>query len=382
MFKKVSALPLFAFVLASACGDGKDDGSAVPPLLPRNAASTSGGATSDSPASGSSSGTTSGSAGSEAPSSATRASAIDRELTDLVIQSAPWGDLEVSVTGARLFRGERPDTLPKSVKFSADQVYAVLDVKIEAGDQETDYRDRDTWDLILGNGKRVTPVNPLDVLLLPGDAPTVSIYYEVEEDADFSGAALELNGTDRETFEPLRIPLGSAEEFESEVELPALVGETFQPFEDGELTFEVLDAVYGVNIAESGRRAPRDQRLVALTVRVGYEGDFSYSFSTDDDGPRISFNGSSHEADNGRIETIGSGDTEDFVLIYGVDEDATEFDVVFDTGDPEVERVAVEVPSLLPSEADESEADESSDESSDESEDAASVTDDEPEEWY
>jgi hypothetical protein len=338
MFNKLSALPLIALLCASACGGGNDD-SAVPSLRPVDAASTSDGKASVSDKT---------ETGASVTTTESRAATIDREFADLVTQSAPWGDLEVSVIGARLYRGERPDDLPKDSKFSEDTVYAVLDVKIEAGDNETDYRDRDTWDLILTDGMRVPPVNPLNVLLEPGDAPTVSIYYEVEEDSDFRGAELELNGAEREKFEPLRIPLGIEGEFESQAKLPGLVGQTFEPVEDGELSFEVLDAVYGVNLIASGRRAPRDQRLVALTVRVGYEGNFSHSFSTDDEGPRLSYNGSSHVSDDNQIDTIEGGESQEFTLVYSVDENVDELDVVFNTGDPDLDRVQVDLPSLLP----------------------------------
>jgi hypothetical protein len=99
-----------------------------------------------------------------------------------------------------------------------------------------------------------------------------------------------------------------------------------------------------VNLREQERRAPIDQRFVALNTRVGYSGSFSESFSAIDDGPKLSVDGNTLSAVEGEIDTIPSGGSIDFLTIYAIDETATTFDVVFDTGDA----VFVRLPVVLP----------------------------------
>jgi hypothetical protein len=270
---------------------------------------------------------------------------FEREFEALVEQAAPWGGLEVKVTGARLYRGARPEDLAPLVQYSANNVYAVLDINItQLANGETNYTNRNTWDLILADGTRERSVNSLGVTIVTGDSPTVKLYYSATEDTSFVGAALEVNGADRTTLEPMRIPLDTAGAFESEVELTSLVGQVIAPMAEGDLSFEVLDASYGANLIELERRAPVDQRLVALNTRVSYSGAFSKSFSAVDDGPKLSVNGNSLSAREGEIDTIPSGGSIDFLTLYAIDEDATEFDVVLDTGD----EVFVRLPVVLP----------------------------------
>jgi hypothetical protein len=110
------------------------------------------------------------------------------------------------------------------------------------------------------------------------------------------------------------------------------------------LTFEVLDASYGVNLLQLGRRAPRGLRMVLLNCRVTFFGGFSQSYRSDRDGPQVSVNGNALASVVSRIDTIDAGESVDFVTVYEIDPAATGFDVVFDTGDTEFTRLPVVLP--------------------------------------
>jgi hypothetical protein len=270
---------------------------------------------------------------------------IDSEFSGLVVQSAPWTDLQVKVTRARLYRGPRPTGLTSSISFSERNLYAVLDINItQLGSELVDYTQRDTWDLILADGTRLPPLNPLGVSIVTGDSPTVHSYYLANEDITFEGAALEVNGSDRETYEPLRIPLDTKQVFEDEIELSSLVGRLVAPVAEGELSFEVLDASYGINLFQLGARAPLGLRLVRLNCRVRFLGSFSEAFSSSQDGPRVSVNGNALASVVGELGLIESGSFVDFVTMYEIDAAATRFDVVFDTGDTAFARLPVVLP--------------------------------------
>lgn len=167
-----------------------------------------------------------------------------------------------------------------------------------------------------------------------------------EEDTDLARAALELNGSERAALEPARIPLDVPATFESYLELTELIGRVVEPMDTGELSFELLEATYGVNLPELSLRAPIDKRLLALTTRVCYSGSFSESFNSVDDGPKVSVDGNTIESREGDIDTIASGDTIDFLTIYEIDEGITALEVLFNTQDEVITRVPVALPAL------------------------------------
>lgn len=374
MIKHLSILPLFALLICSACDDSKNvnlptddtktsaekDTKSVDPEN-RDVKSASGGA--------SASATTPNPTG-----------AFERKLDSLVTQKAPWGDIEISVEKARELRGAKPEGFPTEVKHSKTAVYAILELTLDSkGDQENDYEERDTWDLVLKDGTRVKPLAPLGVVLAAGGTKNVSVFYKVEDTAKLEGASVEINGSDRATLEPLSIPLDAKGKFASQVKLPDLVGETFEP-DDGSLRFEILDAVYGVNLEETGRRAPRDQRLVQLKVRVGYNGDDDQvSFSSSEDAPRISIGDKTFAPDAFDTKTIDNGETRDFVMVYPIAETASRMDLVLDAGQEEME-TGIRLPSLL--DGDTVQSDDEADNSSDDSDDEADNADDDSDESF
>lgn len=88
-------------------------------------------------------------------------------------------------------------------------------------------------------------------------------------------------------------------QFESVVEVEALVGQTVVPAAEGELSFEILEATYGVNLPEQSDRAPFDKRLFRVLTRVSFSGNFSESFNSVNDGPKVVIGGEVIEREEG-----------------------------------------------------------------------------------
>jgi hypothetical protein len=332
MFKHLSILPAFAILLCSACDDSKSvrlpsDTSKATAEKDKN---------SEDPETRSVGKTSSDSTGSSSSSSTSKPSdTFETQLESLVTQKAPWGDIDISVEKARLLRGDKPAGFPSQATHSKSSVYAILDLKLQSnGDQENDYQKRDTWDLLLKDGARVKALNPVGVVLPSRATKTVRLFYKVADNAKLNGASLEINGSERDALEPLPIPLDEKSTFASQVELSELLGESFQSDSDSGLSYKIVDAVYGVNLEDTGRRAPRNERLVELTVRVSYDGDSDEtSFDDDKDAPRLAFDDNVFAPDAIAVRTIQSGKSHDFALVYRIEEDTSYVDLVFDSGD-------------------------------------------------
>ena len=129
------------------------------------------------------------------------------------------------------------------------------------------------------------------------------------------------------------IALDVKSDFESQVRLPDLEGSLFEADESGEFSFEIINALYGVNLESSGRRADRDQRLVELTVRVGNASDDSATFDASDEAVRISVDGSYISPEKFDAKTLASGEHHNFVLVYSIRENLSAFDLLIDLGD-------------------------------------------------
>lgn len=349
MFKHLSILPVIALCLSSAaCNDTKEV------ALPKDDAKSA--TTKDSKDAKDASKTTvdpenrsaSTSDSSSSASTPNPSGAFEAKLASLVTQKAPWGDIDISVEKARLLRGAKPQGFPSVAKHSTSDLYAIVDVKLDSnGDQENDYSQRDTWDLMLKDGSRVKPLNALGVVLPANASKTVTLFYKVDGNAKLEGASLEINGKDRDALEPLAIPLDQKREFASQAKVQDLMGKSFEPDDDSGLRFEILDAEYGVNLVDSGRRAPRDHRLVELKVRVGYEGSSDeVSFSSAGNAPRLAFNDQAFSPDAFDTRSISSGDSHDFVMVYPIAEAASRIDLTVDGGKMHLER-DIELPSLL-----------------------------------
>jgi hypothetical protein len=345
MFKHLTILPVIALLLSSAaCNDErqvelpKDESTST---KDNKAAQSEGKAAVDPE-------NRSAKPGSSSASTPNPSGAFEAKFDGLVTQKAPWGDIEISVEQARLLRGAKPAGFPSAAKHSSSDLYAILDVQLDgSGDQENDYSKRDTWDLMLKDGTRVKPLNALGVVLPPRGSKSAALFYKLDNDAKLEGASLEVNGKDRDALEPLAIPLDQKTVFASQAEVEDLMGRSFEPEDDSGLRFQILDAQYGVNLVDSGRRAPRDQRLVELKLRVGYEGSRDeVSFSSTSDAPQLAFKGRTFAPEAFDTGTIANGDTRDFVLVYPIAEAASHIDLTLDGGKEELES-GIELPSLL-----------------------------------
>jgi len=349
MFKHLSILPVIALLLSSAaCNNDKQIKLPKDETKSATTKDSKDAKDADKSAADPENRTASTSDSSSTPSTPNPSGAFEAKLDGLVTQKAPWGDIDISVEKARLLRGAKPEGFPSAAKHSTSDLYAIVDVKLESnGDQENDYSKRDTWDLILKSGTRLQPLNALGVVLPADGSKTATLFYKVDASAKLNGASLEINGKDRDALEPLAIPLDHKSEFASQAEVQDLIGKSFEPDDDSGLRFQILDAQYGVNLVDSGRRAPRDHRLVELKVRVGYEGSSSaVSFSSSSDAPRLAFNDQSFSPDAFDTGSISSGDTRDFVMVYPIAEAASHVDLTIDGGKESLEQDIV-LPSLV-----------------------------------
>ncbi len=332
MFKRILISPLVLVLALAACGG--DDGPGVTPDMPAGGAG-SGGNSDDNE-------------DNDPPQTIENndPEPFVNEFEGIVEQAAPWGGLEIRITGARVFRGDTPDDLEGQL-FTRG-TYGVLDVKItQLAVVETDYSRRNTWDLILADGTRERPLDALGLVIAPGDSPTGHVYYSAVDGLEFAGAMLEINGADRTTLEPMRIPLDMPATFESVADVTTLVGQTVMPTsEEGDLSFEILEATYGVNLPAQSDRAPFDKRLFRVVTKVSYTGGFSESFSAVDDGPKVVVDGVVFEAEDGDIDTIPSGGSIDFPMLFHIDEGVTAIELEFDTQDGMTTRLPVTLPAL------------------------------------
>src|SRR4029079_15884280 len=102
-------------------------------------------------------------------------------------------------------------------------------------------------------------------------------------------------------------------------------------------------------LEDTGRRAPRNERLVELTFRVGYDGDSNEtSFDSDKDAPRLAFDDDVFAPEAFDVRTIPSGKSRDVALVYHIDADASYVDLLFDSGDfQDPWATDIELPPLL-----------------------------------
>jgi hypothetical protein len=333
MFKRILISPLALVLAVAACGG--DDGSGATPETPAGGGGSGGNSEDDEDD------------GTSETIENNRPEPFVTEFEGIVEQAAPWSGLEIRITGARTFRGEKPADFEGAL-FITTAVYGVVDVNItQLGVNETDYSQRDTWDLILADGTRERPLEDLGLVIAPGDSPTGHLYYSATNGLEFAGAVLEVNGADRTTLEPLRIPLDMPATFESVADVTSLVGQTVTPTsEEGELSFEILEATYGVNLPAQSDRAPFDKRLFRVVTRVSYSGTFSESFSAINDGPKVVVGGVAFDAEEGGIDTIPSGGSIDFPMLFHIDEGVTAIELEFDTQDGMTTRLPVTLPTL------------------------------------
>jgi hypothetical protein len=238
-------------------------------------------------------------------------------LEGFVSNRIQWSDLKVSVLGARLTRGMNGR--------SATQVYAEIDVQVEnQGPEVVDYQSRGTWDLKLANDRLEVSDNFLGLLIGPGDAPSTTLIYAVNEDATLAGAALQLNCGNREC-EPFSIPLDQQTTSDPLFQLTDLQGITAQ---GGSVSYQVTSATLGRNDVIGGGRAPIDTNILRLDLVVTLT-ESTFDKSVNLENLLIVIDGNSYEPDAHDIDTISTGTSKQMLAKYSVPEGVTSFDMLF-----------------------------------------------------
>jgi hypothetical protein len=190
-------------------------------------------------------------------------------LDSLGPNTPQWAGLIVSITSARLVAG-RDDQIRASSRLDPGRSYLEVDFEIaNAGREEADMRNRNTWDLLLGDGTRVESVGALGLLIFPGDTAITQLHYPVAIDSDLSGAAIQLEGSERGTLEPELIPLDSELVRQFPRRLDGVAGKSV---EDSRVRIEIDEAMWDANHALRGR-PKRGRRSVWLRLALTYGED-------------------------------------------------------------------------------------------------------------
>lgn len=239
-------------------------------------------------------------------------------------QDVPWAEMTVRIVGARTER----DSAPHS--YSATQIYAELDLAItNDGQDEVDYNDRNTRDLILADGTRVRSENAVGVLISSTDTAKATLRYPVSQGTSLAGSFLELNGSDRGKLEPEQIPLDAKWQGRYPIELDSLRGGQVkqpEPF-DSSLELRILDARVDLNDPEG--RAPVGMKFVHLDMKASVGGSPQNIFS---DYFRIIVDGSSFAPVND-INLLPAGNTTTtFEVLFTVPSDTTKLEIQITPG--------------------------------------------------
>jgi hypothetical protein len=241
---------------------------------------------------------------------------FSRPLENFVSNRVQWSDLKVSTLDARLTRGMNA--------LSPSLVYAEIDVQVEnQGSDIVDYQFRGTWDLRLADGTTKISSNSLGLLIGPGDAPSTTLAYVVDEATTLAGATLQLNCSDR-NCEPFSIPLDQSVASDPLYQLTDLQEIKVQ---GGKVSYQVTRATLGRNDAIGGGRAATDTNLLRLDVIATVTESSSAYVTTDD--ILIVLDGNSYAPithDNGVLKL---GESQQMLVKHSVPETVTAFDLLF-----------------------------------------------------
>ena len=264
------------------------------------------------------------------------------EFPALITQSARWASVDVRITKVQQVRGEPGGSAEFPGFLDRNQIYVQLELAIANKNvEEVSYYDRDTWDLKLANGTRLTSVNPLGVSVLPGDETTAAVYYDVDEVVDLAGAALLLEGAERGVLEPEVLPLDVASAHQFPRRIATLVGKDAS-FLASSATGQVHvdEAAYDVNC---GRvlRAARNKRCVWLKLAYTEIDDNGGYVSLGD--LRIVVDGRASAPFEYEHGSVAGHATRVFFAAFEIDKNAERVDIVFPNGSQPGNRLSVDL---------------------------------------
>jgi hypothetical protein len=260
-------------------------------------------------------------------------------------QVARWASVDVSITGVRHERGaiKQGKNVWGEVANVLDpaKVYVEIDPTLEnKGDDEVDYSQRSTWDLLLADGRRLQSADSLAVTILPGYVATTSLHYLVDDMADLAGAELVLAGAERGQLEPEHLPLDAPYASEFPRRITTLVGQRVVVKND--LDVQVEEAVYDVNLERDGR-ALAGKRIVWLGL--AFTNPHEDEESADAADVRLVVNGRASAPIDADRHWVDGNTTEVLWAHFEIDAAVVSFDIVIPTSDPAGARFPVTVAS-------------------------------------
>jgi hypothetical protein len=261
------------------------------------------------------------------------------EFDSLVQQTVAWADFDVTTVGARVRRG-LDQGREATWWFNERTIYVEIDLTIRnAGRAERYLEHRNTWDLILADGSRVSP-ELFSVSVVPGDTAPLRLYYRVHERVDLTGSILELNGSRRGTVEPEPVPLDAPVVRTYPLRLDDLVGAVVEgPEELRKLNrHEIRDARVTLNTTlDGGRRAEIGKVFVELDVMFTVVNTWGSDYASHNN-YRIIVDGYSSSPENFVSTYVKTGDSAEAPILFMIDREAMAFDLRFEVGYHERER--------------------------------------------
>lgn len=240
-----------------------------------------------------------------------------RPFTALVSQPVPFSVVIATVESASVNRGQSPDMPP-------DRTYAQLDFSVQnTSASDLDYSTRRTWDLVLSDGTRVPPSNPLGIFVAGSYTAKASLRYPVEASASLAGAAVILDGEVRGLAEPERVPLDAPWSSAYPIGIPSLAGATSTGV-DQEL--DITKATVSLNDPDE-YRAHLGKKFVRLDLVAKDLGPSSMDLSGDSF--RIIVDGLSSPPANDLFEFFQGQTAVDVPVVFEIDQAATSFDIRF-----------------------------------------------------
>ena len=248
----------------------------------------------------------------------------------LVQQTVPWFDVDVTVESAETRRATVASfsgNVLKSGHFVTLTVQNRTRFATELGYQH--------WDLILADGTRVAgETERLD--FGPRDALSRELFFYDDSGQTLEGAHLELNGSEYGEFRPLNIPLDALVDAEPVLELPEVVGQVIaaEPAEDAPWQHEILFARVSYNSdgynGEERARAEYGKKLLDLVVRsTNLNGS---SLNLFDERYHLNVNGVGVSTQSSINELPEVGEPVEVPIVFQIDEDVTEFDIELNIG--------------------------------------------------
>jgi hypothetical protein len=242
-----------------------------------------------------------------------------------VSQPVPYSVTIVTVVSASVARGQSDD-------MPLEQTYAQLDFTVQNTSQteDLDYSERQTWDLVLADGTRIPPANPLGLRVAAANTGKASLRYPLAEGASLAGAAVILDVDEPGFAEPERVPLDGPWSSPYPTVIPSLVGaKSTGTSSVSDVEIDVTNATVSLNDPDTYRAGlgKKFVRLDLVTKNLSPDPGGAYlggeSF-------RIVIDGLWSAPQNSITELLPPQTSMKVPVVFEIDKDAKSFDIHFE----------------------------------------------------